>query len=48
MNYIYKIIRSDDEKATDIKDLTPEEQERIKSELSQRLADQISIILARG
>lgn len=48
MNYIYKIIRPNDDKATDINDLTPEEQERIKSELSQRLADQISIILARG
>lgn len=48
MNYIYKILRPNDDKATDIKDFTPEEQERIKSQLSQRLADQISLILARS
>lgn len=48
MNYIYKIIRPDTDKVTDINDLTLEEQERVKSELSQRLADQISLILARS
>lgn len=48
MNYIYNIIQSDGSKTTNIAELPQEEQDRIKEQLSQRLADQISLILARS
>ena len=48
MNYIYKIIRPNEDKATDMSELPQEEQDKVKEQLSQRLADKISLILARN
>lgn len=47
MNYIYKILNKDNN-VTELDKLPLDEQEKIKEQLSQKLADSISVILARS
>ena len=48
MIYLYRIIMPGEDRVTNLEDLPQEEQDRIKEQLSQRIADEIAIIQARS